>query len=172
MDGKTIDTPISPSPGLKIYERRHHIYLKTDFGLSVKFDGQDSAGNETSTLKRAQWNLMKSALGVNFYGLISFPQRLHCHACTEERLGVCAGTLTDKAEMTGWSQTAAGPGAWRSLQRAGECKHPSDVKKRHNLGFFLLCKWNRDFRKSLSNDNLLYQIDKKDLLLDCSGILQ
>lgn len=150
MDGKATNIPVSPSPGLKIYKSRHHIYLKTDFGLSVKFDGHDSAGNETSTLKRAQWNLMKSALSGHFYGLISLPQRSHCHACTDERLGVCAGTLTDKAEMTGWSQTAAGPGAWRSLQRAGECKHPSDVKKRRNLGVFFIMQveW-RIWKKSI-----------------------
>lgn len=45
MDGKTSDTPVSPSPGVKIYERHHRIYLKTSFGLSVRFDGDDEAGN-------------------------------------------------------------------------------------------------------------------------------
>lgn len=45
MDGKTSDTPVSPSPGVKIYEHHHRIYLKTDFGLTVRFDGDDEAGN-------------------------------------------------------------------------------------------------------------------------------
>lgn len=60
---------------------------------------------------------------------------------------------------------------WRSLQRAGECKHLSDMKKRHNLGGFIMQVESR-FWKSLPKDNLLYKVDKKDLLLHCSGILQ
>lgn len=44
VNGRTTNTPISPTIGLKIYERFLFIYLKTNFGLSVKFDGQGTAG--------------------------------------------------------------------------------------------------------------------------------
>lgn len=45
VDGKSSHTPVSPSPGVRIYERHHRIYLKTDFGLTVRFDGDDEAGD-------------------------------------------------------------------------------------------------------------------------------
>lgn len=45
VDGRTVRPPVSPSAGLKIYERSFRIYLKSDFGLAVKFDGHGAAGN-------------------------------------------------------------------------------------------------------------------------------
>ncbi|XP_077371361.1 MAM and LDL-receptor class A domain-containing protein 1 [Festucalex cinctus] len=43
VDGQRTKTPVSPSLGVKIKTRSSHIYLNTDFGLSVKFDGRSDA---------------------------------------------------------------------------------------------------------------------------------
>lgn len=43
VDGRSVDAPLSPSPGLKIKEHSSRIYLTTDFGLSVELDRRSKA---------------------------------------------------------------------------------------------------------------------------------
>uniref|UniRef100_H3DCU4 VWFD domain-containing protein n=1 Tax=Tetraodon nigroviridis TaxID=99883 RepID=H3DCU4_TETNG len=38
VDGRHVIPPVSPSAGLKIYKRFLHVYLKSDFGLLVRFN--------------------------------------------------------------------------------------------------------------------------------------
>uniref|UniRef100_A0A3P8XNC2 Zonadhesin n=1 Tax=Esox lucius TaxID=8010 RepID=A0A3P8XNC2_ESOLU len=43
LDGRSAHAPVSPAGGLRILERSSLICLKTDFGLSVEFDGESRA---------------------------------------------------------------------------------------------------------------------------------
>ncbi|KAJ8270207.1 hypothetical protein GJAV_G00111650 [Gymnothorax javanicus] len=43
LDGEKVSAPFTPFLGIKILERSSRIYLKTDFGLSVEFDGDSRA---------------------------------------------------------------------------------------------------------------------------------
>ncbi|KAJ1086909.1 hypothetical protein NDU88_000104 [Pleurodeles waltl] len=43
LDGIKVVPPAQPHEGLKIYQRSTRIYLETDFGLSVSFDGTENA---------------------------------------------------------------------------------------------------------------------------------
>lgn len=51
MDGKPTEMPVSVTGGLKIWKRSSHIYLQTDFGLSVAFNGHHSAGSQCTISK-------------------------------------------------------------------------------------------------------------------------
>ncbi|KAM6356993.1 IgGFc-binding protein-like [Alca torda] len=43
LDGVTVRTPAHPHEGIRIYRRTTRIYLETDFGLYVSFDGSQNA---------------------------------------------------------------------------------------------------------------------------------
>ncbi|XP_056598963.1 zonadhesin-like [Triplophysa dalaica] len=43
VDGLSVRAPISPSGGIKIWDRSSRVFLKTDFGLFVEFDGKHKA---------------------------------------------------------------------------------------------------------------------------------
>lgn len=44
LDGVTTVPPVSPHEGIKISQQPTRIYIETDFGLSINFDGIENAG--------------------------------------------------------------------------------------------------------------------------------
>lgn len=44
LDGVRVRPPVRPHEGIRIYQRTRRIYLETDFGLYLSFDGNQNAG--------------------------------------------------------------------------------------------------------------------------------
>lgn len=44
LDGVRVRPPVRPHEGIRIYQRTTRIYLETDFGLYLSFDGNQNAG--------------------------------------------------------------------------------------------------------------------------------
>ncbi|NXW92949.1 ZAN protein, partial [Alopecoenas beccarii] len=65
LDGVRVRTPVYPHEGIRIYQRTTRIYLETDFGLYLSFDGNQNADIKLATTYR---NRVEGLCG-NFDGI-------------------------------------------------------------------------------------------------------
>ncbi|NWV38039.1 ZAN protein, partial [Grantiella picta] len=54
LDGVRVRPPVRPHEGIRIYQRTTRIYLETDFGLHVSFDGNQNADIKLATTYRSR----------------------------------------------------------------------------------------------------------------------
>ncbi|KAM4771095.1 IgGFc-binding protein-like [Rhinophrynus dorsalis] len=67
LDGVKIQPPVRPHEGIHIYQRPTRIYLETDFGLSISFDGKENA---EITVPNTHKNMLEGLCG-NYDGRYS-----------------------------------------------------------------------------------------------------
>ncbi|NWV94096.1 ZAN protein, partial [Machaerirhynchus nigripectus] len=54
LDGVRVRPPVRPHEGIRIYQRTRRIYLETDFGLYLSFDGNQNADIKLATTYRSR----------------------------------------------------------------------------------------------------------------------